>query len=161
MKKYQFRIHQTVAFIPEEGVLRDGIVIAAHAYSTGTRRNGEPGEKRLAYTVQEPDGTLWNCEECELFELTPIEEQVNDGPEPDPEAKQTAQHEPLYNRFFVQAISTRAYNCLRRTACETVWDLILFAQDKDRMKLRGYGKKTDAELRQWLDKYWPGWRKMR
>ena len=65
MKKFQFKRGQTVAFSPEEGVILTGKVIGMHAYTSTKVKDW----KAMAYTVEETDGTLWNCEENELMEV--------------------------------------------------------------------------------------------
>ena len=72
MKKFKFKIGQTVAFVPEEGVILTGKIVSCHAFINGFKKGGEPRPKRCAYNVEESDGSIWNCEEHELVQVMEI-----------------------------------------------------------------------------------------
>lgn len=157
IKKYQFKRGQEVAFTPEEGVIVTGKIVGFGSHTAKYRKGGEPYVKVSAYNVEEPDGTLWNCDEDDL---TAVEEvsSVQDV-EPLPNMKEAAQIESI-NLFFMKEVATRTYNCVAKAGCETVWDLIQFAKGDPKTQVRNFGKKSETDLCRWLDKKFPGWRKL-
>lgn len=153
MEKYQFKRGQIVAFTPEEGVIVTGKVSGFGCYTVLYK----PHIKVLTYTVEESDGTMWNCDENALTaveEVSPVQDV-----DPLPNMKEAAQIESI-NLFFIKEVATRTYNCVAKAGCETVWDLIQFAKGYPKTQVRNFGKKSETDLCGWLDKKYPGWRKL-
>lgn len=152
-EKYLFKRGQEVAFTPEEGVIVTGKVVGFGSYVVSYRRYN----KVLTYNVEELDGTMWNCDESALVAVEEVSTVQDVDPLPD--MKEAAQIESI-NLFFIKEVATRTYNCVARAGCETVWDLIQFAKGDPKTQVRNFGKKSETDLCRWLDKKYPGWRKL-
>jgi hypothetical protein len=157
VKKYAFKRGQTVAFTPEEGVIVTGKIVGFTMRTAKYKKGGIPFTKEAAYNVEEPDVTLWACDEEDLTEVVDVYTRA--AIEKPNGLTEAVMNDPL--RDGAIHLKTYVVNALRRAGCKTIGDVIRMAWNGEKYirSFDGLGQGSAKQIIYCLDRYLPGWRK--